>query len=128
MRDKYTIEIPDNLMNILMPLITAGKLTEKILCEIIDNTIDKNPYTWYKTKELINRDTPVFYTREPNCFQADDFVISKAEKENEYIATQYKNSIEEKLLGKDIDLKKLKKRVENFVVLLTLREEIRKIE
>jgi hypothetical protein len=127
LREKYKIDIPDNMAVGFDVLVNTNRIKVEGIYKLIEETIKKNPYTWYKTKELNNRDTPLYYTREPNSFQADDFCICKEEKGNEYIATQYKNSIEEKLLGKDKNIEKLRRRIENYVLLLMIREELNRL-
>lgn len=123
LREKFIQNAPDSLMSAINSFISINNLKIEDACKIIRKVIKKNPYTWYKTQELPDRITPLYYVREPNSFQADDYCISRHPNSEEFVASQYKNSIEEKILGNDVDLDSIKRRLFRYVILKAVKEE-----
>lgn len=93
--EKHSINLTDNMIENINRIISSNKIEQRKLFELFFNKLDQNNHTWFKCKEIGDKETPIYYTREPNSFQAYDYSIGK--DGNEYIATQIISSIESKI-------------------------------
>lgn len=125
LNSKFEIDFPEALIKTIYAVISLSDMLFENAIEVISKKIRGNTYTWYKPEEINDSKTSLMYTKEPKRFQAGDYSICRSG--DLFVATILKSSVEEKYLGKDKDLAGLKKRIEDYAVLMSIKTHFQEL-